>query len=110
MEFLRGGVLVSEVPCCSVEGGVRIHPENARMSGRHGVQYAAQCLACVALTPVVLQLITNLSSAAVNLVEEMLELLKALEPSGPTGCFAFKKTPTPLRPPQDPRHRPTVGS
>jgi len=34
---------------------VRIHPENARMSGRHGVQYAAQCVACAALTPVVWQ-------------------------------------------------------
>ena len=36
-------------------GGVRIHPENARMSGRHGVQYVAQCVACAALTPVVWQ-------------------------------------------------------
>ena len=44
-----------------VGGGVRIHPENARMSGRHGVQYAAQCVACAALTPVVWQYITNLS-------------------------------------------------
>ena len=34
---------------------VRIHPENARMSGRHGVQYMAQCVACAALTPVVWQ-------------------------------------------------------
>ena len=32
-----------------VGGGVRIHPENARMSGRHGVQYVAQCVACAAL-------------------------------------------------------------
>ena len=40
---------------CIVEGGVRIHPENARMSGRHGVQYVAQCVACAALTPVVWQ-------------------------------------------------------
>ena len=38
-----------------VGGGVRIHPENARMSGRHGVQYVAQCVACAALTPVVWQ-------------------------------------------------------
>ena len=44
-----------------VGGGVRIHPENARMSGRHGVQYVAQCVACAALTPVVWQYITNLS-------------------------------------------------
>ena len=36
-------------------GGVRIHPENARMSGRHGVQYVAQCVACAALTLVVWQ-------------------------------------------------------
>jgi len=34
---------------------VRIHPENARMSGRHGVQYVAQCAACAALTLVVWQ-------------------------------------------------------
>ena len=33
-----------------VGGEVRIHPENARMSGRHGVQYVAQCVACAALT------------------------------------------------------------
>ena len=39
----------------TVGGGVRIHPENARMSGRHGVQYVAQCVACAALTPVVWQ-------------------------------------------------------
>ena len=38
-----------------VGGGVRIHPENARMSGRHGVQYVAQCVACAALAPVVWQ-------------------------------------------------------
>ena len=36
-----------------VGGGVRIHPTNARMSGRHGVQYVAQCVACAALTLVV---------------------------------------------------------
>ena len=39
----------------SVGGGVRIHPVNARMSGRHGVQYVEQCVACAALTPVVWQ-------------------------------------------------------
>ena len=38
-----------------VGGGVRIHPKNARMSGRHGVQYVAQCVAYVALTLVVRQ-------------------------------------------------------
>jgi len=38
-----------------VGGGVRIHRENARMSGRHGVQYVAQCVACAALTLVVWQ-------------------------------------------------------
>ena len=37
------------------KGGVRIHPENSRMSGRHGVQYVAQCVVCAALTPVVWQ-------------------------------------------------------
>ena len=37
-------------------GGVRIPPENARKSGRHGVQYVAQCVvACAALTLVVWQ-------------------------------------------------------
>ena len=41
--------------CHIVGGGVRIHPENARKSGRHGVQYVAQCVACAALTPVVWQ-------------------------------------------------------
>ena len=38
-----------------VEGGVRIHPDDARLSGRHGVQYVAQCVACAALAPVVWQ-------------------------------------------------------
>ena len=33
-----------------VGGGVRIHPEIAHMSGRHGVQYCAQCVACAVLT------------------------------------------------------------
>ena len=50
-----------------LEGGVRIHPENARMSGRHGVQNVAQCVACAALTPVVWQYITNLSSGQINI-------------------------------------------
>ena len=36
--------------CKMVGGGVRIHPENARRSGRHGVQYVGQCVACAALT------------------------------------------------------------
>ena len=44
-----------------VGGEVRIHQENARMSGRHGVQYVAQCVACAALTLVVWKHITNLS-------------------------------------------------
>ena len=44
----------------TVGGGVRIHPENARLSGRHGVQNVAQCVACAALTPVVWQQTTNL--------------------------------------------------
>ena len=39
----------------NVGGGVRIHPENAHMSGRHWVQYVAQCVACAALTPDVWQ-------------------------------------------------------
>ena len=30
--------------------------------------------------------------------------------TGIQGYLAHKKTPTPLGPPQDPRHRPTVGS
>ena len=37
----------------SVGGGVRIHPKNARMSGCHGVQYVAQCVACAVLALVV---------------------------------------------------------
>ena len=49
--------------------GVRIHPENARMSGRHGVQYVAQCVACAALTLVVRQYITNLSKVTSDDVE-----------------------------------------
>ena len=43
----------SSDPCLG--GGVRIHPGNARLSGRHGVQYVAQCVACAALTLVVWQ-------------------------------------------------------
>ena len=39
----------------NVGGGARIHPENAHMSGRHGVQYVAQCVACATLTLVVWQ-------------------------------------------------------
>jgi len=45
----RGAVL-----CCPAIQ-VRIHPVNARMSGRHGVQYVAHCVACAALTLVVWQ-------------------------------------------------------
>ena len=36
-------------------GGVRIHPENAHMRVRYGVQYVAQFVACAALTLVVRQ-------------------------------------------------------
>ena len=42
-------------PLLLVGGGVRIHPGNARKSGRHGVQCVAQCVACAALTLVVWQ-------------------------------------------------------
>ena len=49
----RGKDLTDQVHV--VGGGVRIHPENARMSGRHGLQYVAQCVACAALTPLVWQ-------------------------------------------------------
>ena len=38
-----------------VGGGVRIPLKNTRMSGRHRVQYVAQCVAGAALTLVVLQ-------------------------------------------------------
>ena len=38
-----------------VGGGDRIHPENDRRGGQHGVQYVAQCVACAALTLVVWQ-------------------------------------------------------
>ena len=41
-----------------------IHPENARISGRHEEQYVAQCVACTALTLAVRQYITNLSQPA----------------------------------------------
>ena len=41
--------------CRVVGGGVRIHPGNAHMSGRHGVQHVAQYIACAALTLVVWQ-------------------------------------------------------
>ena len=51
-QLLTGGAAFFEE---RVGGGVRIHPENARMSGQHGVQYVAQCVACAALTPVVWQ-------------------------------------------------------
>ena len=40
---------------CPVGGGVRVHPENARMSGRHRVQDVEQCVACAALALVVRQ-------------------------------------------------------
>jgi len=43
------------LPDLLVDGGVRIHPGNAGMSGRHGVQYVAQCVACAALTLAVWQ-------------------------------------------------------
>ena len=49
-----------------VGGGVRIHPENARISGRRGVQYVAQCVACAALSLVVWQEITNISFHALG--------------------------------------------
>ena len=35
--------------CAFSGGGVRIHPENSCMSGRHGVQNVAQCVACETL-------------------------------------------------------------
>ena len=37
------------------KGEVPIHPKNAHMSSRHGIQYVARCVACAALTPVVWQ-------------------------------------------------------
>ena len=43
-----------------VGGGVRIQPESDRISGRHRVQYVAQCVACAARTLVVWRSITNL--------------------------------------------------
>ena len=46
---------ISRCTSCLVGGGVRIHPENAHVSGRHGAQHAAQCVACAALTPSVRQ-------------------------------------------------------
>ena len=42
-------VLTVCVATTLVGGGVRIHPENTRMSVRHGVQCVAQCIACEAL-------------------------------------------------------------
>ena len=41
-------------------GEFRIHPENARRSGRNGAQYVAQCVARATLTQVVWQCITNI--------------------------------------------------
>ena len=37
-------------------------------------------------------------------------LFGGLGVTGIQGYLAHKKTPTPLGPPQDPRHRPTLGS
>ena len=61
-QFIRTCAEIEVHTCAMIEGihtgvggGVRIHPENARMSGRHGVQYVAQCVTCAALTPVVWQ-------------------------------------------------------
>ena len=60
-----GRFLMGEVPLyCDnerVEAGVRIHSKNTRMSGRHGVLYVAQCVACAALTLAAWQQITNLA-------------------------------------------------
>ena len=53
-------------PCCTAElvgGGDSILLENVGMSGRHGVQYVAQCVACAAMTLDVGEPITNLSAA-----------------------------------------------
>ena len=47
--------LVQTLGDLALGGEVRIHPENNRVSGRHGVQYVAQCVACAALTLVVRQ-------------------------------------------------------
>jgi hypothetical protein len=48
-------LMVSRRVRTTVGCGVRIHLENAHMSGRHGVQYVAQCVACAALTLAVWQ-------------------------------------------------------
>ena len=69
-----------------VEGGVRIHLEKPRMSGRHGAQYVAQCVACAALTLAIRQQITNLAND---------------ERAAGSGTW---------RQCWDPRHSPTVGS
>ena len=52
----RNSVRVRE-KCTGVPSGgaVLIHPEDAGMSGRHGAQDVAQCVACAALTLVVWQ-------------------------------------------------------
>jgi hypothetical protein len=48
--ILSGPCARTRTPSCSVRwGGVRIHPGNACMSGRHGEQYVAQCVVCAAL-------------------------------------------------------------
>ena len=85
-----------------VGGGVRIHPENARMSGRHGVQYVAQCVACAALTPVVWQKTTNLSILVCDVSRSHAggDILADLGLYG-AGCVRER--------PMDPRHHGHLG-
>jgi hypothetical protein len=54
--------MAARAVCRRLGSGVRIHPEIVRMSGRHGVQYVAQCVACATLMLLVWQQITNLSA------------------------------------------------
>jgi hypothetical protein len=49
-----------------LRGGVRINLEDARMSGRHQVQYVVHCVACAALMLVVPHTVTNLSHASIR--------------------------------------------
>ena len=54
--------MAARAVCRWLGSGVRIHPKFARMSGRHGVQYMAHCVACATLMLLVWQQITNFSA------------------------------------------------
>ena len=65
----------------------RIHLENARASGRHGVQSVAQYVACAALTLVVRQSITNLSAVMVQSFNDIRASVDAATRDMEERCF-----------------------